>query len=95
MRKSSSASPDSMRMAVIEADSLVNDVLKQFGMPGEHLADRLANLSPDEYKTLDAVWKAHRIRNDLVHTPGFFVGPEEALKLLKDYELFLKELEAV
>jgi hypothetical protein len=95
LKKASPASPDSLRLAVIEADSLVNDVLGELGFGGKHLADRLANLNPDEYKTLNALWRAHRIRNDLVHTPGFFLSPEDAQKLLSDYEAFLKEIEVI
>ena len=33
---------DSLRLAIIEADTLVNDSLKRMGLPGEHMADRLA-----------------------------------------------------
>jgi hypothetical protein len=95
LKKASAASPDSLRMAVIEADSLVNDVLAQLGFEGKHMADRLVNLNPDEYKTLNALWRAHRVRNDLVHTPGFFLAPEDAHKLLNDYEAFLREVEAI
>ncbi len=95
LKKASLASPDSLRMAVIEADSLVNDVLGQLGFEGKHMADRLVNLNPDEYRTLNALWRAHRVRNDLVHTPGFFLSPEDAQKLLSDFEAFLKEVEAI
>lgn len=94
-KKASLASPDSLRMAVIEADSLVNDVLEQLGFEGKHMADRLANLNPEEYTTLNAILRAHRVRNDLVHTPAFFLSPEDAQKLLSDYEAFLKEVEAI
>jgi hypothetical protein len=95
LKRASLASPDSLRMAVVEADSLVNDVLGQLGFEGKHMADRLVNLNPDEYATLNALWRAHRVRNDLVHTPGFFLSPEDAGKLLSDYEAFLKEVEAI
>lgn len=94
-RKTSPASPDSLRMAIIEADALVNDVLGQLGFEGKHMADRLVNLNPDEYATLNSLWRAHRVRNDLVHTPGFFLSPEDAQKVLLDYEAFLKEIKAI
>lgn len=95
LKKASLGSADSLRIAVIEADSLVNDVLGQLGFEGKHMADRLINLNPDNYSTLNALWRAHRVRNDLVHTPGFFLSPEDAQKLLSDYEAFLKEAEAI
>lgn len=86
---------DAMKFAIIDADGLVDDILKQLGLPGEHFADRLARLTPDEMKSFPRIWRAHRVRNDLVHTPGFGVTPEEAKETLDGYEAFLKELEAI
>ena len=84
-----------MKLAIIDADGLVDDVLKQMGLPGEHFADRLARLTPEELKTFDKVWTAHRVRNDLVHTPGFALGLDEARRVMKSYEAFLIEIKAI
>jgi hypothetical protein len=94
VRRTAGDSPDSLRIAVIEADSLVNDFLKQVGYEGEHMADRLSSLDPEEVTTLPRLWHAHRVRNDLVHTPGFYLDPGEAKDMLGTYEDFLKELGA-
>jgi hypothetical protein len=88
-------SPDSMRLAIIEADAMVDRALKDFGMPGEHLADRLANFRSDDMKTLDKLWDAHRVRNDIVHRPGAGITVAEGKKALSHYEAFLKELEVL
>lgn len=37
----------------------------------------------------------HRMRNDLVHTPGFVLSLEDAKMALEGYEAFLKELEVI
>jgi hypothetical protein len=95
LRSTAGNSPDSLRIAVIEADSLVDDFLKQTGAEGEHMADRLSALNPEEVTTLTRLWRAHRARNDLVHTPGFYLSPEEAAQYLKDYEAFLREMGAL
>jgi hypothetical protein len=95
LRKTAGNSADSLRIAVIEADSMVDDYLKQMGYEGEHMADRLSNLNREEVKTLDKIWAAHRTRNDLVHTPGFYLDPADAKEMLTDYESFLKELGAL
>jgi hypothetical protein len=64
-------------------------------IPGEHLADRLSNLDQDDIKSMNRVWRAHRLRNDLVHTPGFAVSPSDAQQAMDDYEAFLKEMEVI
>lgn len=82
---------DSFRVAIVEADTLVNDSLKRMGLPGEHMADRLASFSDPEID-LSRIWRAHRLRNDLVHSAGFTITPEEAKRTLEDYESFLKNI---
>lgn len=93
--KFSIGSPDSARLAVIEADALVDGVLKRIGLAGEHLADRLSNLETEELKTVERVWRAHRLRNELVHAPGFSLSPGGAKTALDDYEAFLREIGAL
>ncbi|MEK7608535.1 MAG: hypothetical protein AAB495_03065 [Patescibacteria group bacterium] len=86
---------DAVKFAIIDADGLVDDILKQLGLPGEHFADRLARLTSDELKSFPRIWRAHRVRNDLVHSPGFAVSQDDAKETIGDYEAFLKEIEAI
>lgn len=95
LRRFSTNSPDSMRLAVVEADTLIDSILKDMGLEGEHMADRLAKLAPDSLKSLQGLWRAHRLRNDLVHTPGFFLSREDAEGAIKNYEDFLREIKVL
>lgn len=88
-----SPTSDSMRLAIIEADALVDRILKDMGFPGEHLADRLANFRSEDMKTLNRLWDAHRVRNDIVHRPGAGITVAEGKSALRKYEAFLEELE--
>ena len=88
-------SPEATRLALIEADAFVDDVLQRLGLTGKHMSDRIGQLQPDEVRTLDRLWRAHRLRNDLVHTPGFMVSPNDAERALGDFEAFLKEVGAL
>lgn len=83
---------DALKLAIIEADKLADDALKKLGVRGEHMADRLEHLSSGEMRTLERLWRAHRLRNDLVHTPDFNLTPELAGRTLEDYRAFLKEI---
>ena len=94
-KKFALGTPEAITLAVIEADKIVDDALKSLGLEGEHMADRLEQLSSDEVKSLDAVWRAHRLRNNLVHSPDFKASPEESEKALDSFERFLKEVKAL
>lgn len=92
IEKFGSAPPKSYVLAIIEADNFVDDILKKLGMKGEHMADRLDALGGEDLVSIDRLWRAHRIRNALVHTPGFEIGEKDAKEVLSAYESFLKEI---
>lgn len=95
MTKFALGTPEAARVAIIEADTLVDTALKNMQIEGEHLADRLSNLASDDILSMPRIWRAHRMRNDLVHTPGFAVTPQDADRTMHDYEAFLKEIEVI
>lgn len=85
--------PDTLTLAIIEADKLTDIALKSLGFEGEYIAERLERAGKImDLKTIDDVWRVHRIRNNLVHAPGFQISQSQAKDVLKVYEKFLKEL---
>lgn len=92
IKKIASDSPEIWKLALIEADSLVDDLLKHLNYPGEHMADRLAKLDRNDFTTLDRLWNAHRVRNNLVHIADFKISQDKIKGILEDYEAFLKEI---
>lgn len=93
LQKLDPKSHDSMMLAIIAADKLVDDALKKVGFVGDTMADRLKQFSPSEMKSLEELWDAHKLRNELVHQPNFEFSVKDATRALKSYETFLKELE--
>lgn len=95
LEKADSAPPHSFTLAIMAADNLVGEALDDLGLEGEHVADKLQKLNPKELRTLESLWRAHRIRNDLVHTAGFEIKENEAKEILNIFESFLKEIGAL
>lgn len=85
--------PHSYVTAIIEADKFVDDILKKLSLSGEHMADRLESLTDRNIKSLERVWRAHRIRNELVHSPDYEILRSDAEEVLKAYQGLLSELE--
>jgi len=94
IRRANTGTPENLRLAILEADSLVDTFLKRRGYAGDTFADRLKHFSPETTRTLDGLWSAHKIRNHIAHTPGFIVSAKEAEIALTNYKNFLKELGA-
>lgn len=83
------------KFAVIEADKLVDELLKNAGFAGDTMGDRLMNIQPGQLTTLQGLWEAHKIRNRLVHDTNYFLRYTEAKRAVGLYEKTLKELQAL
>jgi hypothetical protein len=82
------------KLAVIEADSVLNDVLEKMGFGGATLGERLNRVAPETLPTLSEVVEAHKIRNNIVHDPDYQFSQEEAEKTMGVYEKALSDLQA-
>ena len=83
------------KFAVIEADKLVDELLRGAGFPGDTMGDILMNIQPGQLTTLQGLWEAHKIRNRLVHDTNYFLRYTEAKRAVGLYEKTLRELQAI
>jgi len=70
---SDSDSPNDWKLAIIEADIILDDILKKRGYAGNSLGERLKSISPQQLSTLNDAWEAHKIRNRIAHDGEDFV----------------------
>lgn len=68
-----STNPNDWKLAIIEADIILDDVLKQQGYPGSSLGERLRSISTEQLGSLNDAWEAHKIRNRIAHDGADFV----------------------
>lgn len=79
------------RLAILEADKLLDLVLKSMAMPGKDLAERL-RFASFKYTNLKKVWWSHGIRNRLVHEPSFYLSHGLAKRTIKKFKKALEEV---
>lgn len=84
-----------LRLALIEADNLFDDLLKQMRLPGESMADRLRYIDSSQISNIDEIWRAHKLRNVMVHNHEYPITRNEMEFGVKAYEKALKELEFI
>lgn len=82
------------KMAVLEADKLLDTALKALAMPGTTLGERL-KFAQYKYPDLRDVWGAHRVRNQLAHEAGFRLDAGTARRALNGFQKALKRLGAI
>ncbi len=83
------------KFAIIEADKLVDDILKSAGYTGDTMGERLMGIEKVQLLSLDGLWEAHKIRNKLVHDTNYFLRYAEARRAIQFYEKILEELQAI
>ncbi|NCS32704.1 MAG: hypothetical protein COW72_02410 [Candidatus Nealsonbacteria bacterium CG18_big_fil_WC_8_21_14_2_50_37_10] len=82
------------KLATIEADSILNDILMKMGFAGETLGERLDRLTIATLPNLQQIREAHKIRNNIVHDPDYRVSLDEAKMAVGIYEQALRDLQA-
>ncbi len=79
------------KLAVMEADTILDAGLKSIRMPGETLGERL-KVACYKYPKLKDVWWAHKLRNSLAHDAAFQTTAREAKKAIDEFERALQTL---
>jgi hypothetical protein len=62
-----SGNPNDWRVAILEADSMLDELIMSLGYPGENLGERLRSIQPGDFPALQDAWEAHKIRNKIAH----------------------------
>jgi hypothetical protein len=75
-----STSPGDWRLAILEADIMLAEVLERQGYRGITIGDKLKSANKGDFKTLDQAWAAHRVRNQIAHEGNEFQLTERDAK---------------
>ena len=87
-----SGTPNDLKMAIVQADNILDDALHYAGIRGSNLGDRLKNVRREQIPNLEDVWTAHKLRNEIAHGANFTLKRAEAERALDTYEVALKNL---
>lgn len=92
--KLSKEHPSSWTAVIIEGDKLLDKAMMEMGLPGKTMGERLKK-SGSRFSNLNAVWRAHKLRNTIAHEAGFEVSYRQAFNALAIYKQALKDLGAI
>lgn len=88
-------SEETYKTTVVEADQMMDEVLKKMGYSGENLKERLDKIAPSLLPSKEQVYRAHRIRDNIIEDPNFRLSLEQAQEILKIFEqALISELQA-
>lgn len=88
-----SDNPNDWKLAIIEADIILDEALKQQGFAGTSIGERLRSVSPQSLASLDDAWQAHKIRNEIAHSgPDFVLTQKLARETIARYQRVFSEM---
>ena len=82
-------SPDTnaWRMAIIDADSMLEELIISLGYRGNTFGERLKDMHRDNIPWLQAAWDVHLLRNKLAHEGSRYpLNDREAYRAYKMYQ---------
>lgn len=94
IEETAAAPGNNSRYAVIEADKLLDYVLKARGYAGETMGERM-KMAGKDFSYRDDVWSAHKLRNKLVHEADYEVNRRLVDRALNQFRQALKDLGAL
>ena len=92
----SSVNPNDWKLAIIEADVLLERMLDKAGYAGVTIAEKLKSASVRSFQSIDDAWQAHRVRNQIAHGGTDFILTQKIAKeTLIQYERVFKEFAVI
>ncbi len=87
-----SDNPSEWRLAIIEADALLEEMVKKMGYEGTTLGEMMKNIERSDFTTIDEAWEAHKVRNQIAHHgSSFSLTKREAKRIMQMYEKVFRE----
>ncbi len=86
--------PATAELAIIKADKLVDQALRERGFQGQTMGERMKS-AKSVWKSADQIWGAHKLRNQIAHEQSVNVTYQTAKRALPVFRQALKDLGAI
>jgi hypothetical protein len=82
----------SWRVAILEADVMLNELLDTLGYKGHTMTDKMRQAERTNFRSIDLAWEAHRVRNRVAHEgEALHLDEQMARHTIGMYEHVFKE----
>ena len=84
------------RLAIIEADVMMDDMLESMGYQGDGIGERLKQIDKNGFRTLDQAWEAHKVRNTIAHAGSdYTLTQREVRRVIDLYKQVFEEFDYI
>lgn len=92
IEQANSDSPEHQRLAILEADIMLSELLDLQGYRGETIAEKMKQVDRADFNSIDLAWEAHKVRNRIAHEGmALQMTHREVRRIIGLYEKVLRE----
>lgn len=96
VKKSESENQSEWRLAIIEADIMLDELLEKLQLPGDTMGEKLKAVEQSDFTTIEYAWEAHKARNAIAHEgSNFLINQREVRRIISLYEAVFKEFSLI
>jgi len=94
MKHIESLNENDWKLAILEADVILGDMLTKIGYMQENIGEKLKSVDKSDFNNLDKAWEAHKFRNEIAHGgSSFAVTQRDAKRIMGLYKDVFSEFE--
>lgn len=91
-----SQNPADWKLAILEADIILDQMLDKMGYHGATMGDKLKSIEPSDFTNLQEAWEAHKVRNSIAHQGSDYeVSKPEAERVIRLFKKVFEEFEFI
>lgn len=83
------------KVAILEADKFIDEVVGAMGIRGKDLGEKLANVHPGHFDNLEELKAAHQVRNRVLHEAGFDPDEQTTKKIIAIFDHLIRNNEFI
>lgn len=96
LEQAGSLNPENWRLAILEADVMLSELLDLRGYKGETMADKMKQVDRSNFHSIDDAWEAHKIRNRIAREgTASELAQRDVRDVISSYERALKEFKFI
>lgn len=84
-----------LKLAVLETDKVLDEVLRMAGFPGKNLDERLELITPAQIENIEEIKQAHKFKNRIATEPDLLITQNEAQISVDIYKKVFQDLNLI
>ncbi|MEI8337741.1 MAG: hypothetical protein WCF92_01175 [bacterium] len=90
--KMSSQNEQDWKIAIVDADIILEEMLGRMGYVGEGIAEKLKQVEKADFQTIQNAWEGHKLRNRIAHEgSNFHLSRTEAERGIENFKKVFEE----